>query len=112
MKRLVVACCGAAALGIVSLAGQAQAMPLNPASAVLPAAQPLGTAQGSATAEQVAWRRVCRPVQSWWNGRPVVVQRCNRVWVGPRPGWSGYGYGPRPGPRYGNYYGPPPGRYY
>lgn len=106
MKRLVVACCGAAALGIVSLAGQAQAMPLTPSA---PAAQPLGLAQGTMTAEQVAWRRVCRPVRTWWNGRPVFVERCNRVWVGPRPGW--YGYGPRPGPRYGNY-GPPPRPYY
>ncbi|QTL02384.1 hypothetical protein J5J86_16490 [Aquabacter sp. L1I39] len=109
MKRLVVACCGAAALGIVSLAGQAQAMPLTPATPAAPAAQPLGMARGGVSAEQVAWRRVCRPVRTWWNGRPVVVQRCNRVWVGPP---RGYGYGPRPAPRYGNYYAPPPRRFY
>lgn len=106
MKRLVVAMCGAAALGVASLATQASAAPLSPMN-------PLTGTQVSTEAQEVAWRRVCRPVQRG----PVIVNRCQTVWVGPPRGGRGwYGHGPRPGPRYG-YNGPPRGywggpRYY
>jgi len=96
MKRLTIAFCGAAALGLASFAMPAAAMPLT-------APVPLGLAQGAPMADSVAWRRVCRPVTRWRNGRRYVVRGCERVWVGPRRG--GY-YGPGPG-RPGGPGGPP-----
>lgn len=114
MKRLVVAACGAAALGLTTFASGAGAAPLNPMN---PA--PAGTVSGMT--EDVRWRQVCRPV---WRG-PVRVVNCRNVWVGGPPRGPGYqaapwrgGPGPRyggppPGPRYGWGGGPPPGpRYY
>lgn len=101
MKRLVIAFCGAAALGLVSLASGANATPLTPA-------KPLGLAESGVQAESVAWRRVCRPVTRWAYGRRIVTTRCTNVWVGP-PRGRYYGPGrPGPGPGPGPYYGPRP----
>ncbi len=111
MKRLVVAMCGAAALGIASFATQASAAPLT-------LVNPLQGSDVSSQAENVAWRRVCNPQRRWINGHRVVVNRCSNVWVGGgRPGGPRYGYGPGPrpgygpGPRVGYAPGPRPGYY-
>lgn len=93
MKRLVVAMCGAAALGLTAFAGAANAAPLK-------VANPLKGSEAANITEEVRWRRVCRPV---WRG-PYQVVRCNNVWVGPPRRGPGF-YGPPP-PRYGAY-GPP-----
>lgn len=98
MKRLVISMCGAAALGLTALAGAANAAPLK-------VANPLAGSEAGTITEDVAWRRVCRPV---WRG-PYQVVRCNNVWVGPPRRGPGF-YGPPP-PRYG-YYGGPPRPYY
>ncbi|MEP9379010.1 hypothetical protein ABLE91_20015 [Aquabacter sp. CN5-332] len=66
---------------------------------------PLKGSEVSTQAQDVAWRRVCGPVRRG----PVVVTRCNNVWVGPPRGRGYYGNGPRPGPGYG--YGAPGPRY-
>lgn len=102
MKRLVLAFCGAAALGLTTFASGAGATPLKPANPI-----PAGSISG--ITEDIRWRRVCRPV---WRG-PVRVVNCRNVWVGPPRGGYGYQYGPRPGPRYGWGGGPVYGpRYY
>ncbi|TCT02400.1 hypothetical protein [Aquabacter spiritensis] len=99
MKRLFVALWGAGALGLVALASPANAMPLAPTN-------PLNGVQITSQAQDVAWRRVCKPTSRWVNGRRVVTNRCRNVWVGPPRGrnWNG----PRPGYRQG--YAPPPPR--
>ncbi|GGF73438.1 hypothetical protein GCM10007301_36560 [Azorhizobium oxalatiphilum] len=57
--------------------------------------------------ENVAWRRICRPVPRWAYGHRVMVNKCERVWVGHRGGPRYYGGGPR----YDRGYGPPPPRF-
>lgn len=97
MKHLMIAFCGGAALGLATLISPASAMPAAPLNQlVLP--------QGEVSTETVAWRRVCRQVRVWSNGRYRWVRQCNRVWVGP----GRYGYGPGPGPGRGMYGAPPP----
>ncbi|MGU3493907.1 hypothetical protein ACLBXM_07690 [Xanthobacteraceae bacterium A53D] len=97
MNRILLSMCGAAILGLSTIATGASASPLaNAGGTINNAASNL---QGQV--EDVRWRRVCRPVPRWVHGRRIFVQRCNNVWVGP----------PR-GPRYyGRPHGPPP-RYY
>lgn len=99
MKRLVVALCGAAALGVTAFAGAANATPLKMAN-------PLNGSSASTITEEVRWRRACRPV---WRG-PVQVMKCRNVWVGPPRRGPGF-YGPPP-PRYGAYGPRPPRPYY
>ncbi|WP_395666278.1 hypothetical protein [Methylocella sp.] len=57
-------------------------------------------APADAQVEPVYWTSRC----FWVNGPWGPQRRCQRVWVGGRPGWGGPGWGPRPG------WGPPPPR--
>lgn len=113
MKKMILPICGAAFLSLAALSTGASAASLSNAGAALV------TPSTSVTTpvENVAWRRVCRPVSIWRHGRRIVVQRCTNVRVGPpRPGYGrpgypaagrpGYGYqggmgGPAPGPGWG-----------
>ncbi len=77
MKRLVLAACGAAALGLTTFASGAGAAPLSPVN-------PAPASSASGMIEDVRWRQVCRPV---WRG-PVRVVNCRNVWVGGPPRWT------------------------
>lgn len=113
MKKMILPICGAAFLSLAALSSGASAASLSNAGSALA----IPSATVNTPVENVAWRRVCRPVSIWRHGRRMIVQRCTNVRVGPGPGYGrpGYyggpgrpGYGPGPG-YHGGMGGPAPG---
>lgn len=78
MKYLAVAAGLAAFLGVASPA-------VTQAAPVAPFASAQEARGGSGPIEEVRWVRRCHWVRTWRFGRPIRVQRCERVWIPRRP---------------------------